>query len=140
MQASHRVSRLVEFRETDAAGIMHFASFFAFMEEAEHALLRSLELSVVQRMGEQTISWPRAAASCEYHAAAKFEEQLDIDVSIERLGRKSVTYLFKFTRDGEPIATGRMTSVCCVIKEHEPPRSIEIPALFLEKLRPFVTP
>lgn len=135
----YRVSRLVEFRETDAAGIMHFASYFAFMEEAEHSLLRSLGLSVVLRREGETISWPRVSANCEYHSAAKFEDQLDIDVAIERLGSKSVTYVFQFTREGRPIATGKMTSVCCLIEEHQPPRSIEIPAFFLEKLRPYVT-
>jgi hypothetical protein len=50
-----------------------------------------------------------------------------------------VTYTFRFSRGGEPIATGKMTSVCCVIDKHEPPRSIEIPPFFAEKLRPFVS-
>lgn len=140
MQATHRVSRLVEWADTDAAGIMHFSAYFLFMEEAEHEFLRSRELSVTMMRDDQTtISWPRVSASCDFQGSARFEDQLDIDVSIERLGRKSVTYTFRFSRGGEPIAAGKMTSVCCVIDRHEPPRSIEIPSFFAEKLRPFVT-
>ncbi|MEL7264077.1 MAG: hypothetical protein AAFP69_04590, partial [Planctomycetota bacterium] len=42
------IQRRVEFRDTDAAGIVHFSAFFPFMETAEHAFLRSLGLSVFQ--------------------------------------------------------------------------------------------
>lgn len=38
--------RRVEFVETDAAGIVHFSSFFVYMEQAEHELLRHLGLNV----------------------------------------------------------------------------------------------
>lgn len=38
--------RRVEFSETDMAGIAHFSSFIIYMEQAEHALLRSLGTSV----------------------------------------------------------------------------------------------
>ena len=47
MPQSFRTSRRVEFRDTDAAGIVHFSVFFTWMEAAEHELLRSLGLSVV---------------------------------------------------------------------------------------------
>ena len=35
-----RTTRLVEFGDTDMAGIVHFANFFRYMESAEHAFLR----------------------------------------------------------------------------------------------------
>jgi hypothetical protein len=35
-----------QFSETDLAGIAHFANFFRWMEEAEHAYFRSVGLSV----------------------------------------------------------------------------------------------
>ena len=42
--------RFVEFSDTDMAGIAHFSAFFRYMESAEHALLRSLGLSVFQKL------------------------------------------------------------------------------------------
>ena len=41
-----KTRRRVEFRDTDMAGIVHFSVFFAYMEQAEHELLRSLGLGV----------------------------------------------------------------------------------------------
>src|SRR4051812_43106379 len=58
--------RLVEFADTDMAGIMHFSAFFRFMEAAEHALLRSLGLSVYSEINGEVVTFPRVAASCEY--------------------------------------------------------------------------
>ena len=41
-----RLTRRVQFYETDAAGIVHFSWFFRYMEEAEHALWREAGLSI----------------------------------------------------------------------------------------------
>ncbi len=138
MSTPYKTTRRVEFRDTDAAGIMHFSAFFTFMEQAEHELLRHAGLSVVMRDELGTISWPRVSAHCDFRGAAKFEDVLEIDVRIERLGTKSVTYAFRFLLDGQEIATGRITSVCCRIENHAPPRSIEIPQQFRDNLLPFV--
>ena len=33
-------SRRIQFSDTDMAGIVHFANFYRFMEEAEHEMFR----------------------------------------------------------------------------------------------------
>ena len=135
MAEPFRTSRLVEFHDTDMAGIMHFASFFIYMESAEHELLRSLGLSVHARMDEEHLSFPRVNCSCEYRAPARCEEVLDISISISRIGTKSVTYDFRFERDGTEIATGRTTAVCCRVEAGHTPVSRPIPQHMVEKLR-----
>ena len=139
MNTPFRTTRRVEFCETDAAGIAHFSAFFQYMEQAEHALLRHCGLSVVLEDDEGlVVSWPRVSASCEYEGAVKFEDELDIEVMIEQLGERSVTYAFLFRLDGGEIAKGRLTAVCCHIEHDQPPRSIEIPGWISERLQLFV--
>ena len=46
-------SRRVEFRDTDAAGIMHFSTYFTYMEEAEHELFRRLGTTVMQKVNDE---------------------------------------------------------------------------------------
>ena len=123
-----RTTRRIEFADTDMAGIVHFANFFRFMEAAEVAFLRSRGLSVMQPWEGQRISFPRVAASCDYLKPARFEDVLDIEVTLARLGRKSVTYAFEFSLKGEPIARGQVSSVCCRMHEDHRIESIEIPA------------
>lgn len=133
-------SRRVEFADTDAAGIMHFAAFFRLMEQAEHELLRSVGLSVATSDLEGPIGWPRVNARCDFQAPARFEDVLTIEVRVARLGEKSVTYRHRFMRDSEVLATGEITAVCCRIETNQPPRPIAIPATFTAALKGFVPP
>jgi len=135
MPTPFRVSRFVEFADTDMAGIMHFSAFYRFMEGAEHALLRNLGFSVFSEAGGEVITFPRVAASCEFQSPARCEEVLDIDVTVERVGTKSVTYGFVFAHNGRSVATGTMTSVCCRIPHGGKPVSIPIPEAMAAKLR-----
>lgn len=134
-----RTRRMVEFADTDMAGIMHFAAFFRFMEAAEHALLRSLGLSVYgldDPAGDgDKVSFPRVSAKCDFRSPARCEDELDIEVVVEKLGKSSVTYGFRFTRGDEELAVGEMTSVCCRLPEGRKPEPIAIPADVAELLK-----
>jgi acyl-CoA thioester hydrolase len=137
MPQPFHTSRLVEFHDTDMAGIMHFASFFVYMESAEHELLRSLGLSVHHTLDEEHISFPRVSAKCDYTSPARCEEILDIDVSVTRIGAKSVTYEFHLTTAGREVAVGTMTAVCCRVAPGHAPVSGPIPDEVVEKLKTY---
>ena len=130
-----RTTRRVEFHDTDLGGMMHFTGFFRAMEAAEHELLRHLGLSVTSHDEQGDIGWPRVSASCDFQATVCFEDVVDIEVRVARLGKKSATYEFRFTHDGRPVAQGKMTSVCCRMRPGAPPTSIPIPAETIEKLK-----
>jgi len=134
MSTPFRTTRRVEFCHTDAAGIAHFGAFFQFMEQAEHELLRSRDLSVFMNDDQGIISWPRVAARCEFQSAARFEDVLDIEVSISRLGEKSITYGFQFRLEETVVASGELTAVCCRMTDQSPPQPIDIPQWFRDKL------
>ncbi len=130
-----KTQRRVEFRDTDAAGIVHFSVFFTYMEAAEQELLRSRGLSVVMSDDEGSLAWPRVSAHCDYHSSIRFEEVVDIEVQIGRVGGKSVTFEFYFTSAGRDVARGEITAVCCRVNPDRTLRSIAIPANVAEKLR-----
>jgi 4-hydroxybenzoyl-CoA thioesterase/acyl-CoA thioester hydrolase len=135
MSIPFHTTRLVEFSDTDMAGIMHFSAYFRYMEAAEHELLRSIGLSVYSEVDGAAISFPRVAAACEFTSPVRCENVLDIDVTVRRVGTKSVTYGFRFSHDGRDVAAGEMTSVCCRVEHGQPPVSIPIPDAFAAKLR-----
>ena len=115
-------TRRVEFAETDMAGIMHFANFFRYMEETEHAFYRSLGLTVqpaIDGSGEKEanpgVGWPRVSAACDFKLPLRFEEEVKIELLVEEIRRKAVRYRFRFWKDAEGAralaATGRITVV-----------------------------
>lgn len=129
------VRRRVEFVDTDMAGIMHFSNYFRMMESAEQEFLRARGLTVAWMQDGQRVGFPRVSASCDYSRALRFEDVVEIVVSIERVGQKSVTYNFAFSCAGEPIANGRITTCCS--REATPGSSmvsIEIPEEIRKKL------
>lgn len=140
MPEPFRTTRLVEFHDTDMAGIMHFASFFHYMESAEHELIRSLGFSVHVPVDGQTLSFPRVAAACQYSSPARSEEILDIDVSLTKIGSKSLHYHFDFSHDGRAVATGQITSVCCRVEPGEPLVSVPLPEEIKKQMQQYLIP
>ncbi len=125
---SFRTQRRVEFRDTDAAGIMHFSTFFTYMEQVEHEFLRSLGLSVMAPQPDGSdLSWPRVAAECQYRSPLRFEQVFDVQLRIRKLGRSSVVFSFEFQQQGRPCAQGTLTTVHCRIRG-DSHQSEEIPS------------
>ena len=128
MTAQFVTHRRVEFSDTDMAGIIHFSSYYRYMEEAEHAWFRSLGLSVMQPHSEgAVIGWPRVSASCSFEAPARFEDVLEIRMNVERRGVKSVTVRYEFFLDDTRVAHGRMKIACCICRRNAPLESIPLP-------------
>ena len=122
------------------AGIAHFSRFFVFMETAEHEFLRSLGTSVATEWEGDKIGWPRLSASCEYLNPVKFEDTLDIRMTISRKGRKTMTYQFAFTRNDTEIARGQMQTVCCICNPGEKMKAIPIPNFIANQIEETPSP
>jgi 4-hydroxybenzoyl-CoA thioesterase/acyl-CoA thioester hydrolase len=138
MAQPFKTQRRVEFRDTDAARMAHFSVFFVYMEQAEHELWRHLGLSVMLADDKGPISFPRVGARCDYQGAIHFEDLVDIEVAIVRLGEKSITYEFTFSHQGRAVASGQTTTVCCRLEADGSLKSIAIPAWIAQKLQPAV--
>jgi YbgC/YbaW family acyl-CoA thioester hydrolase len=135
MAEPFRTRRRVEFADTDMAGIAHFANFFRWMESAEVDFLASRGLSVALHWQGEKIGFPRVSASCDFVKTVTFPDVVEVAVSVERVGVKSVTYAFAFSKDGEPVANGRITAVCCRVRPDHGIESIEIPEGLRAKLQ-----
>jgi len=133
--------RRVEFRDTDAAGIAHFSAFFFWMESVEHELLRAAGIAVVQRddAGVEA-SWPRVSATCDYTSSVRFGDELDVLAGVSAVGRSSVTYGFRFSHQGRPVASGRIVAVRCLMHTGRRPEAVAIPADVLTRLAPYRLP
>lgn len=119
MTRTFHTTRRMEFSDTDMAGIVHFASFFRFMEGAEHEFLRSRGLSVVLNWEGMALGFPRVSASCDFIKPIRFEDMVDIEVRLDRVGSKSLTYGFIFRLADQEVARGQISCVCCKIDQAE---------------------
>lgn len=117
MPREFRMTRRVEFHETDLAGIAHFSNFFKWMEAVEHAYFRSLGLSIAstEPTDGQKIGWPRVHASCDYRAPVRFEQEMEIRLQVAALKSRSIVYDIEFAAISDPtriIASGQLIAAC----------------------------
>jgi len=125
MAAQFRYQRRVQFHETDLAGIVHFSWYFKYMEEAEHALWRSVGMSIAPP--DPTFGFPRVNATCDFKAPLKFEDEVEVHIAVERLGRRSIKYACTLKRGSDIVATGSMTSACVTRDPNGRVQSIDVP-------------
>ena len=119
MSMSHefKMTRRIEFAETDMAGIVHFANYFRMMEETEHAFFRSLGFSIHEEFEGRTIGWPRVSASCDFSGPLRCEEEVEIHLIISEVRTRSIRYQFVFRRlpDSLEVARGAVATVCSTV-------------------------
>ena len=119
------------------AGIVHFSNYFRYMERAEHAFWRSLDLSVISNHKGDSFTWPRVQAACDYKAPFRFEDKIEVEISVQEVKSKAVTFRFRFRHEGaaEFTAQGTITAVCAAHDEAAGRmRAREIPADIRELL------
>lgn len=125
MAYEYRLTRRVEFSETDRSGTVHFTNFLRYMESAEHAFFRSLGFSIhtahpeaagAEAAGSEAIGWPRVHASCEVTGSLRFEDSVEVRLLVRERRQKSIVYEFVLRRmnDDSPteVARGSLAVVC----------------------------
>jgi len=115
----------VQYHEVDGAGIVHFSSFFRYMEEAEHALWRAAGLSIAPP--GSSVGWPRVSAAFDYHQPLRFEDEFDVAIRIAAINAKTIRYDCVLSRGDTRIATGSLTIVCVSKEAGQPMKAIAIP-------------
>lgn len=137
MAYEFRITRLVAFAETDMAGIVHYANFFHYMEEAEHRFFRSLGFSIWTQQVEPPVGWPRVHAECDYKLPLRFEDEVEVHLLVAEKKAKSLTYTFRFRKlNANPpveVARGTVTTVC-ITQVHGKMRATPIPKAIVDKI------
>lgn len=125
----------VEFFETDLAGIVHFANYYRFMEQAEHAFFRSLGLKIHDTLPDGTVfGWPRVTASCSFNAPARYEDEIEIHVAVVRRTKRSLTTKYEFRRGEMTLATGEMKTAYCIVPAGGNLQSVDMPDEYFDRL------
>ena len=119
MPFEFKLTRRVEFAETDMAGIVHFANFYRMMEATEHAFFRSLGFTIHGHDPMSATGWPRVSASCDFRAPLRFEDEVDIHLLVAEVRTRSIRYVFVFRKvaDGSEVARGSVVAVCASVEK-----------------------
>lgn len=129
------VRRRMEYADTDMSGIVHFARFLVFMENAEHAFLKAIGAAVQWTDAEgRELGWPRVSVSAEYLSPARFGDELEVRLQVARKGVRSMTYAFEVLCGGATLARGRTTCAFCVLNDPTGLKAVPIPKEIAERI------
>jgi 4-hydroxybenzoyl-CoA thioesterase/acyl-CoA thioester hydrolase len=77
------------------------------------------------------------SASCDYVAAVRFGDEIDVAATVAAVGRSSVSYAFTFTHAGAVVARGRVVAVHCRMHSGGRPEPVAVPAEIAARLRAY---
>jgi acyl-CoA thioester hydrolase len=123
----------VRYAECDPQGIVFNAHYDAWFDIALTELWRAA-LGSYGAMVERGIDVVVAEASVRYLAPARFDDELELGIGIERLGRTSIVSAHEVWRGGEQLAAGTTRHVCVDAQALRPE---PIPEWLREALHPF---
>jgi acyl-CoA thioester hydrolase len=100
--------RRIEWMDTDAAGIYHWTTVFRLAEAAEAALHTALGIA------DFTFgATPRVAVQASFARPLRFNDPVDVDLTVAALGRTSVEYRLAIAGDQGTAAEGTVKT--CLI-------------------------
>jgi acyl-CoA thioester hydrolase len=100
----------VRYGECDPQQIVFNANYFAYFDVAMTELWREA-MGSYGLMMERGVDMVVAEASAKFLGAARFDDEIALEVSIARLGTTACTTAHRVTRDGEVLVEGSMRHV-----------------------------
>ena len=125
----------VGFSDTDAQGIVYYGRYLPYFDLARVEYHRKLGLLDME-IGGEGVEFVMRALSVEYHAPAVFDDEIEVDVRVARIGKTSATYEFAAyrARDDVLMVNARQTLVLVDLDER---KACPIPELFRDPIRSF---
>lgn len=132
-----KTSFRVSWTDTDAAQVVHFSNYFRFFERTEEEFYRHLGFSF-NDFTNKGIWLPRVEAFCQFKRPAKFNDLLEVELTIEEMKEKSIKYGFKiFNKESAVLLANGY--VIIVAADKQTGKATQIPKEIVEKLKPFRT-
>jgi acyl-CoA thioester hydrolase len=133
--ATFKTSFRVTWADTDAAQVVHFSNYFRFFEKTEEEFYRQLGFTF-KDVHDKGLWFPRVETCCQYKKPARFNDLLEVELTIEELGEKSIKYGFKILNKETAVllANGYMV---VVVADKQTGKATQIPKEIGEKLKAF---
>ena len=125
----------VRYHECDPQGIVFNGNWFQYFDVALTELWREAlgSYETVMKSGSDVVV---LEASARYFAPARFEDEIEIAMTYEKLGTTSTVSRFDATRDGERLVEGRLVHV---FVDPATMAKQAIPDWIRERLAPYVS-
>jgi len=129
----------VRWAEVDMQHVVFNANYLMYFDVAMAEYWRAIGRGRERELAEVYMRLYTVKATVEYHAAARYDEEIDVCARVLRFGRSSLTFAFGIWRGGDHLAAGELIYVHA---DSETRKSVPLPQLFkdavlaYERVRP----
>lgn len=102
----------VYYEDTDAAGIVYYASYLKFLERARTEWLRALGFEQTRLVSDMGIAFAARSITAEYLMPARLDDLLAVVSSVESLGRAQLVFSQRVERGQDVLLTAKMRIAC----------------------------
>jgi acyl-CoA thioester hydrolase len=121
----------VYWEDTDAGGVVYYANYLKFMERARSEWLRAQGFEQDTLRDQAGVVFVVRRVEIDYLSPARFNDQLDVSVSLHESGRASLTVKQVLTRENIPLVKAQVTLACVDATRFKP---VKMPAPILLSL------
>ena len=107
----------VRYAECDAQSVVFNAHYFAYFDLALTELFRAV-FGGYESMLERQVDLVVGEASARFLAPARFDDELEVAVSVTSLGSTGVTTRYELLRDGQLLVEGTLRHVVVNLGTH----------------------
>ncbi len=123
----------VYWEDTDAGGVVYYATYLKFMERARSEWLRALGFEQDALRDEAGVLFVVRRVEVDYLAPARFNDQIEVSVGLHEIGRASLSVKQTLSRGPTRLVSARVTLACVDAVRFKP---VKIPAPILQALDP----
>ena len=116
-----RAQLKVRFADVDAAGLAFYPRILKMFHVAFEELFdEKFGIPYADVLGRDHLGFPTVHLECDFKAALRLGEVVDVEISVERLGRKSITLRYRITRGSVLCVDAKATVVTVRVEDNLP--------------------
>ncbi|SDM35428.1 thioesterase family protein [Bacillus sp. OK048] len=100
----------IQFVDTDLSQRIHYSSIFRYFEIMDHDFFRRIGYSY-KKIFQLGLDMPRVHVECSYLGNIEYDDELEVQASISKIGKSSYTFSFSFYKENILVAKGGITNV-----------------------------
>ncbi len=113
----------IYFEDTDSGGVVYHSNYLKFMERARTEWLRSLQINQAELKKKDKIMFVVANVNIDYKKAARFNDELDIKTSLDKIGASRVDLTQNIMKNSD-LYTSAKVNIACIHSETFKPQRI----------------
>jgi len=112
------VEKKIYYHDTDAGGVVYYANYLRYLEEARTELLREKGVDI-GKLAEEGILFAVRRVEIDYKAPARYADTLTIAVSITKVKNATLEFTQTINR-GDQILVKAKTQLVCITSNFKP--------------------